>query len=277
MKRGRGAVASRRRPDICQSIFLHSQIALRIEDISALRTLIQGWRDRGIRDPRAHLEKHPGILRNTVRSIRVVDVNDFALQLYEARERSELLGPLEYDEESITRVLELVMAISESRRTVESETKALTLRGRVLDILTKTYVPGRGRRVPLCTGERHRHLRLEAAGTGGAGRASPASGRDRQYPRPDISQGHAKQVRAGQSGPKIEVFQDEKFRRFQPSLRTTVLSPFARTESPLQTSCPFLGLFLSAEVCSSNNSDGTSSLFSHNKIRLRRTASMITH
>src|SRR5271157_5918376 len=109
MKKRFGTGPSRPRADMYRSVFLHSRVSLWVEDISELRATIQGWRARGISDLRAYLESHPGVLKKAVRSITVVDVNDVALQISEARERRELLGPLRGDAESISGVLEFIL------------------------------------------------------------------------------------------------------------------------------------------------------------------------
>src|SRR5208283_2043823 len=144
MRKRMGTRPSRPRADAYRSIFLHSMVSLWVEDISRLREMIQTWRARGITDLRAYLESHPVILRKAVRSIEVVDVNDVTLRLFEARQRQELLGALRGDAESIPGVLELILAIAEGRQDLESESIAMTRKGRQLDILTKTYIPAEG-------------------------------------------------------------------------------------------------------------------------------------
>jgi PAS domain S-box-containing protein len=119
-------------------------VSLWVEDISGLRAVIRAWRARGISDLRAYLQSHPVVLRKAVRSIKVVDVNDVTLQLYEAKAKRELLGPLRCDAESIPTALELIMAVAEGRHELESESAALTLKGRKLDILTKTRIRAEG-------------------------------------------------------------------------------------------------------------------------------------
>ncbi|HMK38541.1 MAG TPA: PAS domain S-box protein, partial [Bacteroidota bacterium] len=119
-------------------------MSLWVEDISALRASIKGWQARGIADLRPYLESHPRVVRSATRSISVVDVNDETLRLYEAGEKKELLGPLACGPESIPWAIELIIAVAEDRRELEMESTALTLRGRKLDVRTRTFIPAEG-------------------------------------------------------------------------------------------------------------------------------------
>ena len=93
---------------------------------------------------------HPSVLRKAIHSISVVDVNNATLQLYEAREKSELLGPLDrtLDAQSVHRVLKLIVAITEGKEEIETESTAVTFTGRKLDLLIKSHIPAEGDEYP---------------------------------------------------------------------------------------------------------------------------------
>ena len=132
------------RADAYRDIFLHSRVSLWVADVSELRATLRVWRARGIDDLRPYLESHPRIARKAIRSIMVIDVNDETLRLYEAREKTELLGPLACGQESVPWGIELIMAVAEDRHELEMESTALTLRGRKLDVRTRTFIPAEG-------------------------------------------------------------------------------------------------------------------------------------
>ena len=134
---------TRKRPDRYRSIFQRSAVSLWEEDISALRTMIKAWRASGVIDIRAHLDSHPSLLGEAIRSITVVDVNDTTLRLYEARDKKDLLGPLDItlDNDAVSNVKELIIAVADGRTELETDSFAMTLGGKKLDLLIKAYIP----------------------------------------------------------------------------------------------------------------------------------------
>jgi PAS domain S-box-containing protein len=143
MKRKSGA-KSRSRTDRYRSVFDHSAVSLWEEDISELRAMIQGWRDRGITDLRSYLRGHPNVLRKAIRAIKVVDVNETTLQLYETDDKSKLLGSLGMvlTEEMIPGAMQYVIAIAEGRKKFETDTVATSFKGKRLDLFVTIFIPG---------------------------------------------------------------------------------------------------------------------------------------
>jgi len=70
-----------------QAIFQHSAVSLWEEDISALQTVIESLRARGIIDMRRYTEEHLEFLREAARLITVIDVNEATLTQYEVADR----------------------------------------------------------------------------------------------------------------------------------------------------------------------------------------------
>ncbi|HUI68972.1 MAG TPA: PAS domain S-box protein [Spirochaetia bacterium] len=135
--------ASRAAAEKYPSIFQHSLVCLWEEDISALRELLRQWTSRKVPDLRAYLHAHPGLVRKGVRAIRVVDVNEATIQLYEAKSKAELLGALDstLDPAALADFVELFVAIVEGRTRVEQESTARTLTGKKLNLLVRTSIP----------------------------------------------------------------------------------------------------------------------------------------
>ncbi len=132
-----------------RSIFDACPVPLLEEDISGLRTLIAAWRAGGIRDLRDHLDRHPGELREAIRSIRIVDANPAACRLYEASRREELLGPLGPgldldDDATLAGFARAIHAIAEGRDYVGTTSHAVTLSGKTLDVESRTHIPAPG-------------------------------------------------------------------------------------------------------------------------------------
>ncbi|HVP17988.1 MAG TPA: hypothetical protein VMU36_03270, partial [Spirochaetia bacterium] len=132
-----------RAPGKDRSIFDHSAVSLWEEDISGLRLLLREWQSRKIPDLRSYLLAHPVQVRKGLKAIRVVDVNEATLALYEAKSRKDLLGPLDIrlDAASLNDFIELFMAVAEGRGRVEQESTALTLGGKTLSVLVRAIIP----------------------------------------------------------------------------------------------------------------------------------------
>ncbi len=74
-----------------EGVFEHSPVSLWVEDFSRIRTLIEDIRDRGISDFRTFMDVHPEFVRQCMSEIRVIDVNQATLDLFCAKDRSDLL------------------------------------------------------------------------------------------------------------------------------------------------------------------------------------------
>lgn len=74
-----------------EGIFEHSPVSLWIEDFSRIHTLIEEIRDRGITDFRTFMDVHPEFIHQCMSEIRVINVNQATLDLFCAKDRSDLL------------------------------------------------------------------------------------------------------------------------------------------------------------------------------------------
>jgi PAS domain S-box-containing protein len=129
-----------------QSIFQHSAVSLWEEDISGLRAALRDLRARGVIDMRKHLDEHPEFLKEAARLITVIDVNEATLELYEAKDRRELLGPLGRtldleDPVTCASLRDDVLLIADGGTRAARESKATTPSGKRLDIAIRVSVP----------------------------------------------------------------------------------------------------------------------------------------
>lgn len=77
-----------------EGVFEHSPVSLWIEDFSRIRALIEDIRDRGITDFRTFMDVHPEFVHQCMSEIRVIDVNQATLDLFGAKDRTDLLQRL---------------------------------------------------------------------------------------------------------------------------------------------------------------------------------------
>jgi hypothetical protein len=77
-----------------KALFERSPVSLWEEDFSQVKRTLDGWRDAGMVDLRAHLTSHPEALEELVRCISVHSVNAATLDLYDAPDQARLLEGL---------------------------------------------------------------------------------------------------------------------------------------------------------------------------------------
>ena len=128
-----------------RSLFENSPTVLWEEDLSELKKHLDTLRSGGVTDMRAHLLRHPEEVVVCLSKVKVLDVNQAAVRLYEARDKTELLSGLEriLMPESYEVLREEVIAFAEGQTVFESEATDQTFTGRKNHILLKALVaPG---------------------------------------------------------------------------------------------------------------------------------------
>jgi PAS domain S-box-containing protein len=134
-----------------RSIFEHSAVSLWEEDVSKLRSKIIELKKRRNFNLRDHLASHPEFVQEAVGLIEVTDVNQATLQLFEADRKEQLLGPIKLvlDPFSTIGFRDTILAIDEGRSDIESESTVVTLKGKKLSVLVKSYIPAADAAYPL--------------------------------------------------------------------------------------------------------------------------------
>lgn len=74
-----------------EGVFIHSPVSLWIEDFSHVKRLLEDVRFRGISDLRVFTDVHPEFIRQCMSEIRVIDVNQATLDLFQAPDKNALL------------------------------------------------------------------------------------------------------------------------------------------------------------------------------------------
>ncbi|RYB03686.1 diguanylate cyclase [Lichenibacterium ramalinae] len=80
--------------DYARGLFEHSPVSLWVEDFSAIKSLIDPLRERGITDFRTFTDVHPDFVERCMMEIRVIEVNRHTLDLFEAGDQPTLLARL---------------------------------------------------------------------------------------------------------------------------------------------------------------------------------------
>lgn len=114
------------------------------EDYSETDRILDRLRGDGVTDLRSYLTNHPELLDEAIASIRVVDVNAAAVELIEADNRDQLIGPLNpetIDQGTYAAFTEQVLAIWEKRPGFYTEYSGLTLQGNRIDCVLHWAAP----------------------------------------------------------------------------------------------------------------------------------------
>ena len=128
-----------------RGLFEHSPIALWEEDGSELKRALLALEAGGVTDLRGYFRDRPEELGRCMALIAVLDVNQAALCLFEATDKTELLRSLERTlaPESFPTIGEQLTALAGGATVFEAETTNLTLTGRRNHVIMKTIVaPG---------------------------------------------------------------------------------------------------------------------------------------
>ncbi|HTP58626.1 MAG TPA: response regulator, partial [Spirochaetia bacterium] len=121
-------------------------VSLWEEDIAGLRAALRDLRAAGVADLGAWLDSHPDFLTEAARLIRVVNVNQATLSLYEVTRAESLLGPLDSrldlrDPLARSSMRENVLAVWDGRMYCGAESAAVTTTGKRIDIAIRMYIP----------------------------------------------------------------------------------------------------------------------------------------
>lgn len=107
-------------------------------DATATKPIYAELRAAGVVDLRSHLEENPKTLERLMDAIRVVDVNCTTVQLFEAEDRSELIGsPITryWAPDRLETLIGSLEASFNDQPIYKSLTRLVTLKGREIDVL----------------------------------------------------------------------------------------------------------------------------------------------
>lgn len=128
-----------------QSLFQHAPVSMWQEDFTAVETAIRKLTDQGIEDLGVYFAENPEEVRRLATLVRVVDVNDAALRLTEAPNRSVLIGPFSMDTFSrgaLESFIPQFLAVANDLETTSTDLYGgLTVTGRPIEALLVWSAP----------------------------------------------------------------------------------------------------------------------------------------
>ncbi|MBE7433014.1 MAG: PAS domain S-box protein [Anaerolineales bacterium] len=128
-----------------RALFEDVPIAIWEEDFSEVKEYLDSLMEQGVADLRAYFASHPEELLRCENMIRVMDLNNTAVKMFEANSKEELLAVTRQTNSKgeLDNSLEDIIAIAEGRTNRSWEGGDETLTGRPIEIsLTWSVVPG---------------------------------------------------------------------------------------------------------------------------------------
>lgn len=125
------------------TIFESAEVSLWEEDFTGVKAAIDELKQRGIKNFRKYFHEHPEFVEKAMSLIRVLDVNEATIKMFEAKDKSELLGSLPkiFTSESVPAFIEELVAVAEGKTTMESEALLNTVKGNLIYALFTMKLP----------------------------------------------------------------------------------------------------------------------------------------
>jgi class 3 adenylate cyclase/HAMP domain-containing protein len=125
-----------------RALFEYSPTSLWEEDFSEVKVYVDHLRKSGVRDFKEHFNGHPEELKKCIDAIKILDVNEATLKLYEAENKDVLIKNLDKTLTDKTHDIlkEQVLTFAEGNA-FEIQCVNRTLKGREITVMMKASVP----------------------------------------------------------------------------------------------------------------------------------------
>ena len=125
-----------------QNLFKYSPVPLWEEDFTELYQYFEELREKNVENFREYIDNNPSFLENCSQKIKILDVNQEAIELHGAKNKEELLGNLDkiFTKKSLDTFKEEIIALLEGRLEFEAEGEVKSLSGEKKLIVLKLTV-----------------------------------------------------------------------------------------------------------------------------------------
>jgi len=129
-----------------RSIFQSAGVSIWEEDFTAVKEVIDALKAGGVTDVGAYCRAHPEFVELCMRLVRITDVNDATLRMFEADDKAQLLDNLGtvFLPETMPVFIGELVALAEGHLLFESECRLRTLKGNLLYVLFAMKLPEPG-------------------------------------------------------------------------------------------------------------------------------------
>ena len=131
-----------------REIFDKSYISLWEEDVSGAYKILESLPCSTGRELSEYLSNHPDISGDLIRQLKIININDYTVQLFEAESKAELLELLISDK-TLTQdpspgFIKILTAMMDGDHNCQHEITTFTISGTKLNLLMNAYLPGKG-------------------------------------------------------------------------------------------------------------------------------------
>ena len=127
-----------------RDLFEHSPTAIWEKDYSAVKTMIDDLKGKGVRDFMPYFDQHPDALRDMVAAVEILDVNQATLDIYGAASKDEFIRFMTGPEGCVAKgdfPAREFAALAAGKTRFESEDVVRTLHGAEIVIYSITHIP----------------------------------------------------------------------------------------------------------------------------------------
>jgi len=118
-------------------------VSIWVEDFSEVKSRCEMLKKQGVRDLRTYLAQHPEEVVSLAGKVKIIDVNNATLRLYQARSKKDFFKGLKqiFGKASYETFKEGLIALAEGRREFTREGVNLTMKKEGLNVLLQWFVP----------------------------------------------------------------------------------------------------------------------------------------
>jgi PAS domain S-box-containing protein len=130
-----------------RTIFETAEVSLWQEDFSEVERALGELKALGVSDFRAYFNDHPEFVHQAIGMVKLDDVNEATLRMFEARDKSELLESLYriFLPETEKVFVEELVAVADTKPSVKAETVLRTLQGKPIHVIFTLTFPSSGK------------------------------------------------------------------------------------------------------------------------------------
>ena len=125
-----------------RALFKHSSVSLWLEDVTGIMDDFARFRSHGIQDLNGYLERNPEYLAHALAKIKVLDVNQASVDLFEADSKNQLLENIRklFTEKTRDVFQSVLVALYNESNHLTFEVPYRTLKGNFIDTLLTTDI-----------------------------------------------------------------------------------------------------------------------------------------
>jgi len=126
-----------------KNIFHTSEVSIWNEDLSGVQQYLEDLKSQGIENLRPYLKSNPDEANKIADMVKIIQVNDATLNLFETSEQHDLMGPISrtFGENAIDVFIDMLCAIWDDQQIFRAEANMRSLKGRKISVILSLRIP----------------------------------------------------------------------------------------------------------------------------------------